>query len=207
MSRQRRAGRAPRHAHRPSLPGRNVLQPLSGERVHPPWRPRPTAGTDGGGRRPRHALREATGGGRGACGDRRRQYHHAVAESPAGTLTARDRRRRNAALLGEQASRSNAFPSGHTTAAAAVGVALLFVVPARHLRSAAVAGALLTAAVASAVVLLGWHYPSDALGAILVAALWGCLMDAVLRATSHPRRRPHHQESTAVHGDLIASGD
>src|SRR6185369_7860181 len=64
---------------------------------------------------------------------------------------------------------SNAFPSGHTTAAAAVAVALALVVPARHALAAAIVGTLLVATVAGSVVVSGWHYPSDALGAILIA--------------------------------------
>lgn len=76
---------------------------------------------------------------------------------------------------------ANSFPSGHTTAAASIAVALLFVVPARRRFDAAAAGLLLTAAVALSVVILGWHYPSDVLGGLLVVATWGFAALAVLR--------------------------
>jgi membrane-associated phospholipid phosphatase len=99
---------------------------------------------------------------------------------------------------------ADAFPSGHTTAAASVAVALLFVVPARHRMSALAAGILLTAALAISVVVLTWHYPSDALGAILVAALWGFLMVTGLRLRM-PRRRDKKATSPTVHGPLATS--
>lgn len=83
---------------------------------------------------------------------------------------------------------SDAFPSGHTTAAAAVAVALLLVVPARHAIVAAAVGLLLVASVGGSVVVSGWHYPSDALGAMLVAATCGFLAVAALRAPARPRR-------------------
>lgn len=75
----------------------------------------------------------------------------------------------------------NSFPSGHTTAAASIAVALLLVVPAGYRLLAAGVGAALTAAVGLAVVILGWHYPSDVLGALLVVATWGLCAVAYLR--------------------------
>jgi membrane-associated phospholipid phosphatase len=94
----------------------------------------------------------------------------------------------------------NSFPSGHTTAAAALAVALLFVVPARHRLAAAAVGFLLTAAVAFSVVVLAWHYPSDVLGALLVVGAWAFAMLAALRfredraATAGDRpRRPRER--------------
>jgi membrane-associated phospholipid phosphatase len=95
---------------------------------------------------------------------------------------------------------ANSFPSGHTTAAATIAVALLFVVPARHRLAAAAAGFLLTAAVGFSVIVLTWHYPSDVLGALLVVGAWAFAILAVLRyrddraqrdpAVSDPARRP-----------------
>lgn len=63
----------------------------------------------------------------------------------------------------------NSFPSGHTTVGIAVGMAMVLVVPA-GLRVAAGAGAAaLGAAVGIATVAAGWHRPSDAVAAYLVA--------------------------------------
>ncbi len=74
-----------------------------------------------------------------------------------------------------------AFPSGHTTAVASLSIALVLVVPQAHRLSAAAVGVLATGAVAIAVMLLGWHYPSDVLGGLLVASAWGLGAVAYLR--------------------------
>lgn len=97
----------------------------------------------------------------------------------------------------------DSFPSGHTTAAASIAVALLLVVPAGHRLLAAAVGAALTTAVALAVVILGWHYPSDVLGALLVVAAWGLCAVAFLR-----RRRLMPEvglEPTSPQGQSILS--
>jgi membrane-associated phospholipid phosphatase len=75
----------------------------------------------------------------------------------------------------------NSFPSGHTTAAASIAVALLLVAPAGYRLLAAGAGAAITGVVGLSVVILGWHYPSDVLGALLVVAAWGLCAVAYLR--------------------------
>jgi membrane-associated phospholipid phosphatase len=105
--------------------------------------------------------------------------------------------RYTAAEQGWEMPWANSFPSGHTTAAATLAVALLFVVPARHRLAAAVVGFLLTAAVGFSVMVLSWHYPSDVLGALLVVGAWAFAILAVLRfredraaAVSDPSRGP-----------------
>jgi membrane-associated phospholipid phosphatase len=100
----------------------------------------------------------------------------------------------------------NSFPSGHTTAAASIAVALLLVVPAAHRLLAAGVGVALTGAVGLSVVILGWHYPSDVLGGLLVVAAWGFCGVAYLRRR-HARdvavkaRRPEHRQRLAVSTD------
>ncbi|WP_022923955.1 phosphatase PAP2 family protein [Serinicoccus marinus] len=64
---------------------------------------------------------------------------------------------------------SNSLPSGHTGAAAALGLALLLVVPRRWLPLAAVLGAGVTAWMGALVVMLGYHRPSDVLASVLLA--------------------------------------
>ncbi len=81
----------------------------------------------------------------------------------------------------------NAFPSGHTTAAASIAVAALFVVPARLRPLTALLGAGLVAAVGGSVVLLDWHFPSDVAGGVLVAAGWGFAVLAARRWADRPR--------------------
>jgi membrane-associated phospholipid phosphatase len=95
---------------------------------------------------------------------------------------------------------ADSFPSGHTTAAASIAAALLLVVPAGHRFAAAAAGASLTAAVGLSVVVLGWHYPSDVLGGVLVVGAWSFAALAYLRlraardraARTRQRPRPRH---------------
>jgi membrane-associated phospholipid phosphatase len=76
---------------------------------------------------------------------------------------------------------ANSFPSGHTTAAASIAVALLLVVPASRRGLATLVGAALTAVVGLSTVMLAWHYPSDVIGGLLVVGAWGLAALAVLR--------------------------
>jgi membrane-associated phospholipid phosphatase len=88
----------------------------------------------------------------------------------------------------------NSFPSGHTTAAASIAVALLLVTPAVHRRAAALAGGILVATVGVCVIVLKWHYPSDVLGGLLVVGAWGFAALAWLRARGGRDREPRTQE-------------
>ena len=75
-----------------------------------------------------------------------------------------------------------AFPSGHATAAMALTLAALIVVPRAWRPLTAALGVLFALAVGLAIVALAWHYPSDIVGGYLVATTW-CLMSlAALRA-------------------------
>lgn len=89
----------------------------------------------------------------------------------------------------------NSFPSGHTTAAASIAVALLLVAPAALRLGAALVGAAITASVGFSVVVLGWHYPSDVLGGLLVVGTWAFAALAWLRIRAARDRAP----STAEH--------
>jgi membrane-associated phospholipid phosphatase len=83
-----------------------------------------------------------------------------------------------------------AFPSGHTTAAVSIAVALALVAPPRLLPAALLGGGAFAALVGVSVVALEWHYPSDVLGAFLVASSWGFAALAALRiwgAAGSPR--------------------
>lgn len=82
------------------------------------------------------------------------------------------------ARLGSQGS----WPSGHATAAMILAMACLLASPARWRPYVAVAGTLFALAVIYSVLSLGWHYPSDVLGGILVASTWTLVtVAAVLR--------------------------
>jgi membrane-associated phospholipid phosphatase len=65
------------------------------------------------------------------------------------------------------------FPSGHVTAAASLVLAIAWVAPVRRRRQVLARGSLFVLAVGLSVLVLGWHFPSDVLGGILVALGWG----------------------------------
>lgn len=92
------------------------------------------------------------------------------------------------AMLDEQIA-AESWPSGHATASAALGLALVLVYPRLRIPAAVFA---LTIGVA--VVLDFWHYPSDVLGGYLVAGAWAAAAAALVRKrlpapTAAPRRR------------------
>jgi membrane-associated phospholipid phosphatase len=70
---------------------------------------------------------------------------------------------------------ANSLPSGHTTAAASLALVLVLVVPRAARAVVAPAGAAYVAVVAVATVCAGWHRPSDAVAAVLVALAWGAV--------------------------------
>jgi len=98
-------------------------------------------------------------------------------------------------FLGEHQPWSTAFPSGHATAAASIAVALLLVAPVRLREIAGLLGMAFVAVVSGSVVALEWHYPSDVVGGILIAAGWGFAALAGLRAVRQLQRPPDTQES------------
>lgn len=82
-----------------------------------------------------------------------------------------------------------AWPSGHTTAAAALGLCLVAVVP-RALRPlAALLAAGFALGVGGSVVVLAHHFPSDVAGGLCVAGAWALIGLALLRAPTPARRR------------------
>jgi membrane-associated phospholipid phosphatase len=85
------------------------------------------------------------------------------------------------AAIGANPFEASTFPSGHTTAIASIAIAYAFAVPARLRAPTFVAGAVLVLAVGASVVAVGWHYPSDVLGGILVALGWGFAALALVR--------------------------
>ncbi len=86
------------------------------------------------------------------------------------------------------------WPSGHSTAAAALALALLLVAPVGWRAVVGLAGAAFAVAMATSVVLLGWHLPSDAVGGFAIAGTAACLAAALLSrpaATTVPQNRWH----------------
>jgi membrane-associated phospholipid phosphatase len=76
-----------------------------------------------------------------------------------------------------------AFPSGHATAAMAISLAVLMIVPRAYRPLTAAVGVVFTLAVTFSVLILSWHFPSDIVGGFLVATAWGLVTIAALRYT------------------------
>jgi membrane-associated phospholipid phosphatase len=90
-------------------------------------------------------------------------------------------------VLGHDQLGPVAFPSGHSTAAASIAIAFLFVAAPEWRPAVAFVGACLVAAVGCSVMILAWHFPSDVLGGILVASGWGFAVLAGMRAIERPQ--------------------
>lgn len=86
--------------------------------------------------------------------------------------------------LGAQAG---AFPSGHVTVAASLALALVLVSPPALRWPAAAVGGAYAAGIGVAVLALGWHRPSEVVGAYLVVVAWTGVVVAVLVSTRGPR--------------------
>jgi membrane-associated phospholipid phosphatase len=72
----------------------------------------------------------------------------------------------------ERAVAGNSLPSGHTTVAASVAVALVLVLPPRLRGLAGLVGAGYAALAGVATVSAGWHRPSDVVASLLVVGAW-----------------------------------
>jgi membrane-associated phospholipid phosphatase len=85
------------------------------------------------------------------------------------------------AWLGVHQVGAAAWPSGHSTAAMTLALCAVLVAPAALRPLVAVLGGAFAAAVGYAVLVLGWHFPSDVLGGFLMAGTWTALAVAALR--------------------------
>src|SRR3954451_10507160 len=110
-----------------------------------------------------------------------------------------------------------AFPSGHSTAAMSLALALVIVAPRAWRPIAAAGGALFALAIGFCLVAAGWHYPSDVVGGYLVATAWALMVLAALRAaearwpeagtlrTAARTRAPAVGEALAPAGAIVAA--
>jgi len=87
---------------------------------------------------------------------------------------------------------TNSWPSGHSTAAMTLALCAILVAPPALRTVTAMVGGAFAVGVGYAVLVLGWHYPSDVLGGFLVAGLWASLAVGVLHGVEapEPARRP-----------------
>jgi membrane-associated phospholipid phosphatase len=102
-----------------------------------------------------------------------------------------------------RAAAGNSLPSGHTTLAASVAVALVLVLPARLRGAAGLLGAGYAALAGVATLSAGWHRPSDAVAALLVVGAWAAGAGLVLVAAQRPDAdgpagRPHRFSLVAL---------
>ncbi len=86
------------------------------------------------------------------------------------------------ARIGGSEITAASWPSGHATAATALVLCAVLVVPRRLRPTVAVLGTMFAAGVGFSLLLLAWHLPSDVLGGYLVGTLWVALAVAALRA-------------------------
>lgn len=72
------------------------------------------------------------------------------------------------------------YPSGHTTGAVSLGFALWLTAPPRWRGAAALFALIYGAATGLGVILAGWHFVSDVIGAVMVVGFWAALALAAL---------------------------
>jgi membrane-associated phospholipid phosphatase len=109
---------------------------------------------------------------------------------------------RFAEWLGAGQIRAASWPSGHATAAMALGLCGVLAAPRRWRPLAAALGGGFAIAVAYAVLVLAWHFPSDVIGGFLVAATWALGVLAALAALE--RRRPSRAAAEPAAGMVPA---
>ncbi|WP_245643642.1 phosphatase PAP2 family protein [Sanguibacter suarezii] len=86
--------------------------------------------------------------------------------------------------LGGESWWQNSLPSGHTTVAASVSVALVLAVPRTARPLVALLGAVYTGATGISTLVGQWHRPSDVVAALAVVLFWGALACALTTSSS-----------------------
>jgi membrane-associated phospholipid phosphatase len=102
-----------------------------------------------------------------------------------------------------RAAAGNSLPSGHTTMAASVAVAVVLVLPSGVRGLAGLAGAGYAALAGVATMSAGWHRPSDAVAALLIVGVWAAIGGLLLAITD--RRRPDRPASAPPHRFAVAA--
>ncbi|MGK5441480.1 phosphatase PAP2 family protein [Micromonospora sp. URMC 105] len=109
----------------------------------------------------------------------------------------------------------NSLPSGHTTIAASVALALVLVLPPKVRPLGAFLGVAYAASAGVATLSAGWHRPSDAVAAFLVVGVWAALAGLLLlvfqREQAQVATEDAHRVAAAVLGlgglaAVVASG-
>lgn len=97
----------------------------------------------------------------------------------------------------------DSYPSGHTTIATSFTLALLIVTAPRLRALVQVIGTFFVAAVASGVVIAGWHRPSDALGGLALSLM---VMAALAAYLTHARGHEIEPSASSVRGPWEVAG-
>jgi membrane-associated phospholipid phosphatase len=92
-----------------------------------------------------------------------------------------------------RAAAGNSLPSGHTTVAASVAVALVLVLPSQLRGWVALLGTGYAALAGVATMSAGWHRPSDSVAALLVVGAWAAVagLPLVVARRGGDPARPH----------------
>jgi len=102
---------------------------------------------------------------------------------------------------------TNSFPSGHTTVVTSLVLAVLLVAPRSARWLVELAGSVCVAVIGVGTVVNSWHYPSDVIGGLLVALVWGLAVLAAISAVEpvDPRRTPRSHPLALLVGLVIAA--
>ena len=84
-------------------------------------------------------------------------------------------------ILGSNQVGAEAYPSGHATSAMSIALAAVLVAPVRLRVPVACGAAAYVIAVSVSLLVLGWHFPSDVLGGLLISSGFFFLTVAALR--------------------------
>ncbi|WBB53903.1 phosphatase PAP2 family protein [Verrucosispora sp. WMMD573] len=106
----------------------------------------------------------------------------------------------------ERAYVGNSLPSGHTTVAGSVAVALVLVLPPKVRAVGAVIGAGYAATAGVATLSAGWHRPSDAVAAFLVVGVWAALAGLLLLITQREQAEVEPGDAHRLTAVLLGVG-
>ena len=99
---------------------------------------------------------------------------------------------------------AGAWPSGHTTMAMALILSAIIVTPARVRPLAAALGGAVAIAFAFALMVMGWHYPTEVLAGLLVPAVWAPLGLAAMWAADERWPERTGREAAVRLGAVLA---
>ncbi|MFC8845361.1 MULTISPECIES: phosphatase PAP2 family protein [unclassified Micromonospora] len=106
----------------------------------------------------------------------------------------------------ERAAAGNSLPSGHTTVAASVALALILVLPPTVRALGAYLGTGYAAVAGVATLSAGWHRPSDAVAAFLVVGVWAALAGLLLLVTQREQAQVEPADAHRVAAVVLGLG-